>query len=301
MATFFPNFTSQSISVSDGISIHTLTGPKTGPPLLLIHGFPQTHHIWHLVAPQLADQHSLVLVDLRGYGLSSKPRASEHGGHVEYSKGVMGEDCLAVMTSLGYSQFSILAHDRGARVAHQLAIDHPEAVSKVMLLDILPTLTMFELGKASWYQKYWHWQFLSQPSPFPESAILADPALYAEKFLGPGGVGGKGVVFHPEVRAQYEGLLRDEEALHGMCEDYRAGVSIDLEEQRRDRKAGKKISCDVFVVWGRNGACETEFGNVVALWREVCGGKVEGYGVDGGHYVPEECSEKLVSLAREFF
>ncbi|QSZ28989.1 hypothetical protein DSL72_003498 [Monilinia vaccinii-corymbosi] len=244
------------------------------------------------------DKYSLVLIDLRGYGLSSKPRASKDGGHAEYSKSVMGEDCLAVMTSLGYAQFSILAHDRGARVAHQLAIDHAAAITKIMLVDILPTLTMYERGRYTWYQQYWHWQFLAQPSPFPEAAIGAHPALYAEKFLGPRG---RGVLFDAGAREVYEGLLRDREALHAMCEDYRAGASIDLAEQRRDRQAGRKILCDVFVVWGRKGACEAEFGDVLQLWREVCEGRVEGCGVDGGHYVPEECSEELVTLARRFF
>ncbi|TEY32902.1 hypothetical protein BOTCAL_0708g00040 [Botryotinia calthae] len=297
-ATFYPNFTSQSISTSPEISIHTLTGPKNGHPLLLVHGFPQTHHIWHLVTPHLIDHFSLVLVDLRGYGESSKPKGGEE--HEEYSKSTMGSDLLAVMKDLGYPQFSILAHDRGARVAHQLAINHPEAVTKLMLLDILPTLTMYELGKHSWYQKYWHWPFLSQPSPFPEQAILGNPNLFSEKFLGKGGVG-KGFVIDAKAREMYDELLRDEEAVHGMCEDYRAGASIDLEEQRRDRKEGKKIQCDVFVVWGEKGACGSEFGDVVGLWKEVCGRKVEGVAVDGGHYVPEECPEELVKLVKKWF
>ncbi|ESZ89804.1 hypothetical protein SBOR_9810 [Sclerotinia borealis F-4128] len=301
MPTFFPGFISQSIPSSEGISIHTLTGPITGPPLLLIHGFPQTHHIWHFVTPHLVDKYTIVLVDLRGYGLSSKPRASADGGHVEYSKSVMGEDCLAVMKTLGYPQFSILAHDRGARVGHQLAINHPEAITKLMVLDILPTLTMYELGKQTWYQKYWHWQFLSQASPFPESAILSDPSLFAEKFLGVAGVGGKDVVFHEDVKSIYEDMLRDEETVHGMCEDYRAGSSIDLEEQRRDRRAGRKIRCEVFVVWGGKGAVEIEFEDVLGLWGEVCAGGVEGCSVDGGHYVPEECHGELVELVRGFF
>ncbi|KAF7868628.1 hypothetical protein EAF04_005159 [Stromatinia cepivora] len=300
MSSFFPNFKTQSIPVSPGISIHTLTGPKNGPPLLLVHGFPQTHHIWRLVAPQLVDAFSVVLVDLRGYGESSKLGVGENGGHGEFSKSVMGSDLLTVMTSLGHPHFSILAHDRGARVAHQLAVNHPEAIKKLMLLDILPTLTMYELGKYTWYQKYWHWPFLSQPFPFPEKAILSNPELFAEKFLGKAGVG-KGFVFNPEVRKVYEGMLRDEECVHGMCEDYRAGATVDLEEQRRDRDAGRKILCDVFVVWGEKGAMESEFGDVVGLWKEVCGGKVEGCAVDGGHYIPEECSEELVKLVKKWF
>ncbi|CAD6447153.1 26c627c7-87c9-4e76-9d2d-208f3b4950b2 [Sclerotinia trifoliorum] len=212
----------------------------------------------------------------------------------------MGSDLLTVMTSLGHPHFSILAHDRGARVAHQLAINHPEAIKKLMLLDILPTLTMYEHGKYTWYQKYWHWPFLSQPFPFPEKAILSNPALFAEKFLGKAGVG-KGFIFNEEVRAVYERTLEDENCVHAMCEDYRAGVTIDLEEQRRDREAGRKIQCDVFVVWGGKGAIESEFGDVLGLWREVCEGKVEGCAVDGGHYVPEECSEELVELVKKWF
>lgn len=214
-----------------------------------------------------------------------------------------GEDCLTVMKTLGHTQFSILAHDRGARVAHQLAINHPEAITKMMLLDILPTLTMYEMGKYTWYQKYWHWQFLSQPFPFPESAIAANPELYAEKFLGPGGVGGKGINFHPEVLKIYGNLLKSEEGLHAMCEDYRAGATIDLEEQRRDRNEGRRIVCEVFVVWGSLGACETEFGSVVERWKEVCGEGVivQGRSVKGGHYVSEECGGELIGMVREFW
>ncbi|PQE20207.1 Epoxide hydrolase protein [Rutstroemia sp. NJR-2017a BBW] len=296
----FDTFSTSNISISPTVTIHTLTSPPNGPPLLLIHGFPQTHHIWHLVTPALVDRYTVILVDLPGYGQSSKPPSTPD--HEEYSKSTLAQHLVTLMQQhLSHPTFSILAHDRGARVAHQLAINHPTAVSKLMLLDILPTLSMYTLGRHTWYQKYWHWQFLSQPAPFPESLILGNPGLFSEKFFGKNGVGGQGVGFDERVRGVYESLLTDEETVRGMCEDYRAGAGVDLQEQRADREAGRKIKCEVLVVWGGKGAIATEFEDPVGIWREVCEGPVRGESVDGGHYVPEEFPEDVVRLAKEFF
>jgi haloacetate dehalogenase len=187
----FPGFTEFNIAVSPTVTIYGLKA-GTGPPLLLLHGFPQTHHIWHKIAPELITSFTVILMDLRGYGKSSKPPSSASEQHKPYSKSAMATDCTSLMTQLGFEKFSIVSHDRGARIAHKLCVDFPVRVERLMLLDIAPTLAMFEKTDQFFATAYWHWFFLIQSSPFPEKVLMASPSVFEERFFGGGYSGGTG-------------------------------------------------------------------------------------------------------------
>lgn len=269
------------------------------PPLLLLHGFPQTLHIWHRVAPQLADAYAVVLLDLRGYGGSSKP-----GGDVsQYAKSAMACDCAAAMTHLGHDTFFLCGHDRGARVGHKLCVDHPDRVRAAVFLDICPTLAMYEATDRRFATAYFHWFLLIQPHPLPETMILGDPRRVAEMFMG--GRQGEDVglsIFEKECWEEYVGNLSDPDAVHAMCQDYRAAATLDLEEQRRDLAGGRRIRCPLRVLWGRLGVVEACF-DAVAEWRRVAeeGVPVDGYAVESGHYIPEQAPQEVVKAIRELF
>lgn len=272
------------------------------PPLLLLHGFPQTHHIWHRVAPQLAEVYTVVLMDLRGYGQSSKPAGVE-----AYAKSVMARDCVEVMTQLGFSgdegkgQFFVCAHDRGARVAHKLCVDHPSRARAAVFLDICPTLAMYEATSFDFARAYFHWFLLIQPAPLPETMLLADPRKIAEAFMG--GRQGAGVsLFAPECWEQYVAGMSDEPTVHAMCNDYRAAATVDLEEAREDIKNGKVITCPLKVLWGQHGVIEKCF-DAIKEWQSVSSKDVvvEGHSVDSGHYIPEQVPDVVVSEIKGFF
>ncbi|TAQ87923.1 hypothetical protein B7494_g3769 [Chlorociboria aeruginascens] len=288
----FAGFREFDVTVGPEVTIHGIIAGD-GPPLLLLHGFPQNHLIWHIVAPQLTSTYTVVAVDLRGYGASSKPPPSSD--HSAYAKSKMAQDCVLVMSNLGFSTFSICSHDRGARVAHKLCVDHPSAVQKVMFLDIAPTLSMFEKTDMEFARKYWHWFFLIQPSPFPESCILANQQGFANIFFWRSDNG-----FDGEALETYVKQLSDPDTVKGMCEDYRAAASVDLEEAREDLKLGRRIQCPVRVLWGKKGVIESCF-DALEEWRAVSDGLVDGEHVDSGHYIPEEVPEALVKHIREFF
>jgi haloacetate dehalogenase len=294
----FPGFTEFNIAVSPSITIHGLKAGM-GPPLLLLHGFPQTLHIWHKVAPQLISSFTVILMDLRGYGKSSKPPSSASERHKPYSKSVMATDCTSLMTHLGYEKFSILSHDRGARIAHKLCVDFPERVERLMLLDIAPTLAMFEKTDQLFATAYWHWFFLIQPSPFPEKLMMASTSTFEERFFGGGYAGGVGYMSQ-EAKGEYMAQFRDEEGVHAMCEDYRAAAGIDLVEAREDREKGRKIRCPVRVLWGKSGVIEKSF-DCLAEWRAVSEGDVSGEAVESGHYIAEQVPDVLLRHVREFF
>ena len=238
----FENFTTQKLR-ANGVQINTLIG-GSGPPLLLLHGYPQSHLIWHRVAPELAKHYTVVATDLRGYGHSEKPVGL--ADHSNYSKREMAKDQVDLMRQLGFASFYLCGHDRGARVSHRLAVDHPEAVKRVMLLDISPTLSMYEQTTMDFARSYWWWFFLIQPTPFPESMVAAAPDIFLKKKIG-WGYGGLSH-FTDETYAAYLSCVSDPATMHGMCEDYRAAASIDLEHDRADRAAGKKIGCPVNVI-----------------------------------------------------
>ena len=289
----FPNFTNHLLRVN-GVEINTFVGGR-GPPLLLLHGYPQSHLIWHRVVDELATRFTVVATDLRGYGASEKPVGLPD--HSNYSKREMARDQVAVMRKLGFESFNLCGHDRGARVSHRLAVDYPEAVQRLMLLDISPTLAMYEQTTMEFARAYWWWFFLIQPTPFPESMIAAAPETYLQKKIGWGHAGMS--AFTPETYAAYLSYVSDPATMHAMCEDYRAAASIDLEHDRADREAGKKIACPVYVVWGEHGVVNRCF-KPIADWQRVAD-DVRGRTLPCGHYVPEEVPEELLVEMRAFF
>ena len=277
-----------------GVAIHVRRG-GSGPPLLLLHGHPQTHAMWHRVAPALAERFTVVLPDLRGYGDSA--RVAPDAAHAKHSKRTMALDMLGLMRGLGFERFGVLAHDRGARVAHRLAADHPQAVSRAMLLDIAPTLAMYAGTDEAFARAYWHWFFLIQPAPLPERLIEADPVAYLRDLMGRrhGGL----AVFAPEAMAEYERCIAVAGSAAAMCEDYRASAGIDLEHDRADRAAGQRLAMPLRVLWGAHGVVAACF-DPLNLWREVAA-DVSGSALACGHYIAEEAPAALLAQAFDFF
>ena len=278
----------------DGVRIHGRAGGQ-GEPLLLLHGHPQTHAIWHRIAPTLARHFTLVMVDLRGYGDSGRPPSDAE--HRPYSKREMAQDAMAAMRHHGFDRFGVLAHDRGARVAHRLAMDHPAAVARMMLLDIAPTLAMYKRTDLAFASAYWHWFFLIQPSPLPEALIESDPVRYVRSTMG-GRYAGLGP-FAPEAMAEYERCISRPGSARGICEDYRASAGIDLVHDREDIAADRRLAQPLRVLWGAHGVVGRCF-DVLALWRERAV-QVSGAPLPCGHYIPEEAPEALAAEALRFF
>lgn len=291
--SLFPNFKVHKILTEENVYINTLTGGE-GPPLLLLHGHPQTHAIWHKVVPQLAKHFTLVLADLRGYGDSSKPVGA--ADHANYSKRVMALDMLRVMQELGHQRFSVLAHDRGARIAHRLAADHGDAIKRMVLLDIAPTVAMYAQTNEAFARAYWHWFFLIQRFPLPERLIEADPAAYLRDVMGGRSAGL--TPFDPRAFAEYVRALSLPGAAHGLCEDYRAAASIDLEHDRADLAANKRLTMPLMVLWGAEGVVHRCF-QPLTEWRLVAD-NVQGTHLPCGHYIPEEAPEVLLEKALPF-
>lgn len=296
MSICFPDFEQKRVVVpsSDGpIEIACLVG-GSGPALLLLHGFPQTKAIWHQVAPALAKHFTVVASDLRGYGQSSKPVSAQD--HSTYSKRFMAADQVALMKHLGHDQFFLLGHDRGGRVSHRLAMDHPECVNKLMVLDISPTLTMYENTTMEFARGYWHWFFLIQPNPVPETLIGAHPEFWLKNHMGRhAGTG----IFSPERWAEYLAGVSDPLGLRAMCEDYRAAATVDLLHDRLDRQEGKTLNIPLHVLWGQHGLVNQCF-KPLEDWKLVAS-HVTGKAVPCGHYIPEELPELVVQEARTFF
>ncbi|PMX01202.1 alpha/beta hydrolase [Pseudomonas sp. FW215-R2] len=266
----------------------------SGPGLLLLHGHPQTHVIWHKVAEQLAEHFTVVAADLRGYGDSSRPPADER--HTSYSKREMARDGVELMQALGFTQFSILAHDRGARVAHRLALDHPAAVQRMVLLDIAPTLAMYNQTNEAFARAYWHWFFLIRPAPLPETLIEADPEAYLRSVMGSRSAGLK--PFTDEAFAEYLRCLSLPGSARGICEDYRASADIDLEHDRADLEAGHHLSLPLLVLWGAEGTVGRCF-DPLKEWQQVAA-DVRGKPLPAGHYLAEEVPELLLAEALAF-
>lgn len=291
--SFFPGFRSFTIDVADGVGIHGVTGGE-GPPLLLLHGHPQTHAIWHKVAPTLARHFTVVACDLRGYGDSSKPAAEPD--HASYSKRTMAADMLAVMRAQGFERFAVMAHDRGARVAHRLLADHPQAVDRAVLLDIAPTLAMYEQTGNVFARAYWHWFFLIQPAPLPERLIEADPQAYVRDVMGRRSAGL--APFDARALAEYTRCLALPGTARGICEDYRAAAGIDLEHDRIDRDAGRLLDTPLLVLWGADGVVGRCF-DPLREWRRLAA-QVEGEALGCGHYIAEEAPDALLARALPF-
>ncbi|MEC5216634.1 haloacetate dehalogenase [Actimicrobium sp. GrIS 1.19] len=277
----------------DGATIHLQHGGK-GPPLLLLHGFPQTHVIWHQLADRLAEHFTLVMPDLRGYGDSSKPPGD--ADHANYSKRTMAADMLAVMAQLGHARFQVCGHDRGGRVAHRLALDHPDAVRKLMLLDIAPTLTMYEGTNQAFATLYYHWFMLIQPAPLPETLLGNNAQFFLEGALG--GWGSSGAFIDPLAMAEYRRCFCTPEAIHAACEDYRASAGIDLVHDRAD--AQRKIACPLHLIWGEHGVVGRLFAPM-ANWQEKCAGPLTGRAIAAGHFIPEQQPDLLLAEMLAFF
>jgi haloacetate dehalogenase len=294
MSGFFPGFTLTQLPVEGGQIRLRLGG--AGPPLLLLHGNPQTHAMWHQVAPVLAERFSVVCPDLRGYGGSLKPPAS--ADHAAYAKRRMAQDMVEVMAQLGHTRFRVAAHDRGARVAHRLALDHPERLERLALLDIVPTIEHFERADMAFGLGYYHWFWFAQPHPFPETLIHAAPDFWfhAHTNREPKGPG----FFAPEALEDYLHAARQFETTTGMCEDYRAAASIDLEHDRASRAAGVRIRCPLLVLWGAKGKIGRWY-QPLELWRRYCDNTVEGGEVASGHYLAEEAPAAVLGEFGRFF
>jgi haloacetate dehalogenase len=289
----FRHFDVQSVE-RNGVRLFTRAGGK-GSPLLLLHGHPQSMAMWHKVLPALAARHRVVLMDLRGYGDSGRPAADAQ--HLNHSKRDMALDAVAVMRAHGFERFDVLAHDRGARVAHRLAADHPKAVQRLMLLDVAPTLAMYQNTSEAFARAYWHWFFLIQPAPLPEALIDSDPARYVRSVMGGRHAGL--APFTPEALAEYERCASIAGTGTSICEDYRASAGIDLDHDRADVAAGRRLMQPMRVLWGEHGAVGRCF-DVLALWRERAL-QVSGEALPCGHYLAEELPEQVAAQALTFF
>jgi haloacetate dehalogenase len=271
-------------------------GAEGQAALLLLHGFPQTHALWHRVVQRLAAHYRIVVADLRGYGQSGKPDSD--ATHAPYSKRAMAADMVALMRSLGHERFFLCGHDRGGRVSHRLALDHPQAVRKLMLLDIAPTLDMYERTDMRFATLYYHWFHLIQPAPYPEQQIGLDPIAYLHGKLKAWGRKGD-AHFEPLAMAEYERCISQPQTIHAMCEDYRAAASIDLEHDRESREAGLKIACPTQVLWGEFGVIQKLF-KPLELWQAQCDEQVTGHTLPCGHYLPEEQSQATAAALLDF-
>ncbi|CAB3756946.1 alpha/beta fold hydrolase [Paraburkholderia solisilvae] len=289
---FFEHFTPFRVD-ANGVDIHGVKG-GAGPPLLLLHGHPQNYLIWHRCAARLAEHFTVIATDLRGYGASAKPPSD--AAHEPYSKRAMAADQVAVMRHFGFERFLVCAHDRGARVAHRMTLDHPHAVERLMLLDIAPTLAMYENTGRDFATSYFHWFFLIQPAPFPETLIEANPSAYVDQVM----TTHAGLApFAPEALDAYRRALRQPGAVHAMCEDYRAAATIDLEHDRADLERGNRTGCPLRVLWGAQGVIERCF-EPLAEWRKVAR-DVSGRALPCGHYIPEEAHDELLAEMLSFF
>jgi haloacetate dehalogenase len=288
-----PGFQYRRMGVN-GVTINAaLKG--TGKPLLLLHGYPETHHMWRTVAPALAEEFSIVCPDLRGYGASSKPQSSPD--HATYSKRTMARDMLELMAELGHPRFMVAGHDRGARAAYRLALDHPRAVIRLALLDIVSTKAVYDRAGMALASAYFHWYFLIQPWPLPEYLIIKEPSLWLHSFFNK-------LTSDPSViaDADFQEYLRGfgtAEGVHATCEDYRAGATVDLECDRADVAAGRKIRCPNLILWGARGVVGRLF-RPLEVWADLIE-TPSGEAIDCGHFIPEERPGETVRSLSRFF
>jgi haloacetate dehalogenase len=270
-----------------------------GPPILLLHGFPQTHLMWHGVAPLLASRFTVVCPDLRGYGRSGCPASTPD--HAPYAKRAMARDMVVVMERLGFPRFSVAGHDRGGRVAYRLALDHPNRVERLAVLDVLPTGTVWERADARFALAYWPWSLLAQPEPLPERLIEAAPDAIVDDALA--GWGSPTTAFGSEVRAAYVTALRDPVHVHAICEEYRAGATLDRSHDDADHGSGRRIECPLLALWSGVGPLSSWYadaGGPLALWR-AWGNDVQGRALEAGHFFPEEMPDATADALSSFF
>ena len=291
-APLMAGFTLHDVAVSETITIRAAMGGK-GPPLLLLHGHPQTHVTWRKIAPRLADHFTVIACDLRGYGNSSKPDGGEN--HVDYSKRAMAADQVAVMKAFGFQRFALVGHDRGGRVAHRMALDYPAAVSRLAVLDIAPTATMYALTDKAFATRYFWWFFLIQPAPLPEKLIAADPAFFLRTHID-GQLKTPGAT-EPAAFAEYLRCYDDPKAIHAICEDYRAAATIDLEHDAAD--ADKRVTAPLLALWGGKGTVGALY-DVLQTWRDKAT-DVQGRALACGHALQEELPDETFAAFLSFF
>lgn len=289
----FERFEVGDLEVEPGVTIHYRIGGE-GPPLLLLHGNPLTHVSWHKIADQLAERFTVVAPDLRGYGDSSAPEPVE--GHTNYSFRAMAQDQVTLMRELGFERFAVAGHDRGARTAHRMCLDHPEVITRAAYLDIVPSQYVYANANRAWALKSWHWIFMVQPADLPERMMASvPPEWFMEKKLSKPG---KGLgPFAPEAFAEYVRCFTPKTIL-GSCEDYRATATIDYELDTADLE--RKVSMPVLVLWGRDSHTETVWGDVLSIWQDRCD-DVRGWGLDAGHYINEERPDEVLAAFLDFF
>jgi haloacetate dehalogenase len=281
LADLFPGFATHWIDTAAGRFFARTHGD--GPPLLLLHGYPQTHVEWHKIAPELAERFSVVLMDLRGYGWSTAPR-SEKGAL--YAKRLMAEDAIAVMEKLGHIRFSVVGHDRGGRVGYRLALDHPERVEKLAAIDIIPTAARWRALDAAEAMAAYHWLFLAQPAPLPETLLGGAAPFFVDWTLASWTAAKTLAAFDPGALAHYRAAFNEPSRIHASCEDYRAGATLDRADDEADLAAGKKISAPLLVLWGQRGLGGGDAGTL-DIWRQWAA-HAQGKAIDGGHFLPEE-------------
>jgi haloacetate dehalogenase len=297
---WFAGFELQQIQTQGAHATLRVGGRPDGPALVLLHGFPQTHAMWHRVARELAPHFKLVLPDLRGYGDSS--HAPGESDHSTYSKRAMAQDVIDVVDALGIASFFLCGHDRGGRVAHRLAMDHPARVRRLCVIDIAPTLDMYARTDMAFARAYYHWFHLIQPAPLPELMIGGNALAYLHAKLGGWGSKQDGTRLphiEPQALTEYERCFCRTEAIHSACEDYRASAGIDLDHDRESRAHGRRIACDTLVLWGQHGVVQ-KFFDPLALWQAQCAGTVSGEALPAGHFIPEELPEATASALRGF-
>lgn len=292
----FDGFASASIEVDETEIFVRHAG--RGPALLLLHGFPQTHIMWRAVAPALTADFTVVCADLRGYGASGKPASTSD--HAPYAKRAMARDMVQMMTRLGFDRFSVAGHDRGGRVAYRLAIDHPERVQRLALFDIIPTMDAFDRADARFALAFWPWSLLAQPAPLPETLVAAAPEAIIDNALGQWG--SDLAAFPADVRQQYVDALRSHEAVHAICEEYRAAATLDRAHDETDRRAGRTIACPVLALWSEGSSLDTWYvdaGGPLGILRQWAA-DVSGRAVSGGHFFPEQNPDETATALREF-
>jgi haloacetate dehalogenase len=293
----YSGFSKFDVSTEPDVMIHGVHG-GSGPAILFLHGFPQDHHMWHRAALALSPSYTIVALDLRGYGSSSAPKGSE--SHIEYSKKTMARDCALVMAARGIKQYYVCGHDRGARVAHKLSVDYPENILKVVFLDICPTLVMYAKANKQFAETYYHWFWLTQPAPFPENMISSNPLEVANQFLG-GPDCSLLKIYEPEALEAYYKLFDNPAIVHAMCEEYRAGGTIDLVDASADVAAARQVKCLILVLWGRGGMVGRTY-DAIEEWKAVSEtGDVRGEPVDCSHYIADHAPKLLVRHLGEFF
>jgi haloacetate dehalogenase len=293
-ASLIPAFETVDVQLPSGVRIHGAVGGD-GPPLLLLHGHPQTHATWRDIAPALAREHTVIATDLRGYGDSSKPASDPK--HRAYSKRATAADQVAVMAAFGHDSFDLVGHDRGARVAHRMAVDHPDVVRRLAVLDIAPTATMYARTDKAFATAYFWWFFFIQPAPLPETLIAGSIEEFLRDHLS--GQSKTPGVPSAELAAEYLRCYRIPGAVHAMCEDYRAAAGIDLEFDEQDRLAGRRLTQPLLALWGALGTVGKTY-DVLATWREVSDATVSGAGLPSGHLLQEECPDEVIAQLSAF-